>query len=165
MPETSTRYHCRHIHLSGHRCGSPALRDESFCYYHHTTRKPAARHKPHFQIPNLEDRSALQHSITEVLNRISQGLLDPKTAGLLLYGLQIAANNLPRPSANEPTTQTIEILELTDQNEPLAPTQLFLNPPHEKTLEEILVEQWELDKHNAALQQAEQAARRAAESI
>ena len=37
------RYQCRHIHTQGHRCGSPALRGELFCYYHHTTRKPAPK--------------------------------------------------------------------------------------------------------------------------
>jgi hypothetical protein len=27
---------CRHIRYNGVRCGSPALRDKHFCYYHHT---------------------------------------------------------------------------------------------------------------------------------
>ena len=40
---TIKRFLCRHIHTSGSRCGSPALRGESFCYYHHTTRRPARR--------------------------------------------------------------------------------------------------------------------------
>ncbi len=34
------RYQCRHIFTDGHRCGSPCLRHEDFCYYHHTTRRP-----------------------------------------------------------------------------------------------------------------------------
>ena len=42
---TIKRFLCRHIHTSGSRCGSPALRGESFCYYHHTTRRPAPRHR------------------------------------------------------------------------------------------------------------------------
>jgi len=25
---------CRHIRINGERCGSPALRSETFCYYH-----------------------------------------------------------------------------------------------------------------------------------
>ena len=27
---------CRHIKLNGERCGSPALRDQAFCYFHRT---------------------------------------------------------------------------------------------------------------------------------
>ena len=35
---TPKRYRCRHIFIDGRRCGSPSLRREPFCYYHHTTR-------------------------------------------------------------------------------------------------------------------------------
>ena len=31
---------CTHIFEGGHRCASPALQREAFCYYHHPTRKP-----------------------------------------------------------------------------------------------------------------------------
>jgi hypothetical protein len=27
---------CRHVRYNGVRCGSPALRENNFCYYHHT---------------------------------------------------------------------------------------------------------------------------------
>src|ERR1700716_2358259 len=40
-PDTK-QYQCRHIFTDGHRCGSPCLRGEDLCYYHHTTRKPVA---------------------------------------------------------------------------------------------------------------------------
>ena len=44
---TETRqYQCRHIFTDGHRCGSICLRGEPFCYYHHTTRKPAPTPNP-----------------------------------------------------------------------------------------------------------------------
>ncbi len=31
---------CTHVFEGGHRCASPALQREAFCYYHHPTRKP-----------------------------------------------------------------------------------------------------------------------------
>src|ERR1017187_8418857 len=39
---------CHHLHSTGNRCGSPALRGEQFCFYHHPTRRPpcAAGRKP-----------------------------------------------------------------------------------------------------------------------
>src|SRR5258708_38188956 len=47
--ETSTntpkRFQCRHIFTDGHRYGSACLRNEEFCYYHHTTRRPVASPK------------------------------------------------------------------------------------------------------------------------
>src|ERR1035441_2366369 len=35
------RYLCRHVFADGHRCGSPALRQRNFCFYHHAGRRPA----------------------------------------------------------------------------------------------------------------------------
>jgi hypothetical protein len=96
------RYLCRHIFTDGHRCGSICLRGEHFCYYHHTTRRPAAN--PHqrrgrrttFDIPLPEDRSAIQATIGMVLQRIAANDIDPRRASLLLYGLSIATSNLPK---------------------------------------------------------------------
>ena len=102
--ETPKQYQCRHIFTDGRRCASPCLRQEEFCYYHHTTRRPVAdprqrrSRRSTFDLPHPEDRSAIQSSIGEVLRRIASNEIDPRRAGLLLYGLQIASINLPRPS-------------------------------------------------------------------
>jgi hypothetical protein len=53
---------------------------------------------------DLEDRASIQLSIAEVLSRLAANDLDPKRAGLLLYGLQIASCNLP-PAKAEPETK------------------------------------------------------------
>jgi hypothetical protein len=106
-PDTK-QYQCRHIFTDGHRCGSPCLRGEDLCYYHHTTRKPVVDpeqrrgRRSTFDLPLPEDRSAIQHSIGEVLRRIASNDIDPRRAGLLLYGLQIASLNLPKPQATQP---------------------------------------------------------------
>ena len=122
---TTIKYQCRHIFTDGHRCASPCLRHEEFCYYHHTTRKPIANpakrcgRRTTFHLPLPEDRSAVLQGIGEVLQRIAANDIDPRRAGLLLYGLQIASTNLPRqakPSRNntreeapaEPSSQPTE---------------------------------------------------------
>src|SRR5260370_10100148 len=103
MQETTKRYQCRHIFTDGHRCGSPCLRHEDFCYYHHTTRKPVENpgerraRQAAFDLPLPEDRSAIQCSIGEVLRRIARNEIDPRRPGLLLYRPQIPSLNLPRP--------------------------------------------------------------------
>jgi hypothetical protein len=106
MTETKPkRYQCRHIFTDGHRCGSICLRGEEFCYYHHTTRKPAQNPRARrgrrrtFDLPITDpnDRTGLQSTIIEVLRRIASNDIDPRRAGLLLYGLQIASINLPKP--------------------------------------------------------------------
>ena len=99
---TIKRFLCRHIHTSGSRCGSPALRGEPFCYYHHTTHRPAPRHRgvhpEHavFELPAIDDRSGVQFALAQVLARISTNQLDYKRSGRLLHGLSVASRNLRR---------------------------------------------------------------------
>ena len=128
MQDTTKRYQCRHIFTDGHRCGSPCLRHEEFCYYHHTTRRPVEnpgdrrRRQAHFDIPLPEDRSAIQCSIGEVLLRIARNEIDPKRAGLLLYGLQIASLNLPPvPKKSTRDTYPVEEIVIDPQLGTLAP--------------------------------------------
>ncbi len=116
MTDTPKRYQCRHIFTDGHRCGSPCLRREELCYYHHTTRRPVEnpaqrrRRRSRFDLPLPDDRGSIQLSIGEVLHRIARNEIDPKRAGLLLYGLQIASLNLPRNA--EPTRDSYPVEEV-----------------------------------------------------
>jgi hypothetical protein len=114
------RYQCRHIFTDGHRCGSICLRGEPFCYYHHTTRKPAPRQsfgrKSSFDLPLPEDRSAIQASIGIILQKIASNDLDSKRAGLLLYGLQIATLNLPKQKQRDEDTEE-QVQEFTTHPE------------------------------------------------
>jgi hypothetical protein len=87
---------CRHIKASGTKCEAPALKGEQFCYFHSRSRAHARRHVDYYQaieIPLLEDRSAIQHALTEVARAIANNNMDTKRAGVLLYSLQIASQN------------------------------------------------------------------------
>ena len=47
-------------------------------------------------LPLIEDISSIQLAISRILHAIVADTIDPKRAGLLLYGLQIAAQNQPK---------------------------------------------------------------------
>ena len=93
-------YQCHHIFPDDHRCGSPRMRSEQFCYYHHDSRRPVVR--PHerlarrttFSLFTPTDFDAIQESLGELLVRIAAKDIDPRRAGLLLYCLQISSTNL-----------------------------------------------------------------------
>jgi hypothetical protein len=128
-PDTESRFQCRHIFTGGHRCKSPALRQENFCYYHHTTRKPVPKQElakrrskqATIQVQFPEDQSAIQHTIGQVLQLLGSNQIDTKRAGLLLYGLQIASQNLPK--ANPKTRPMHTVDEVTEDG--LAPVAEF----------------------------------------
>jgi hypothetical protein len=149
MSELETKYRCRHIFADGHRCGSPALRREPFCYYHHTTRAPKSAPALRdtlstFDLPIPEDRSAIQAAIGLILQRIAHGQLDSKRAGLLLYGLQIASTNLPKPAATP--IESVEELTLDPTHGLIAPESELTAPAHEKNLYDIIMDQWNAEK-------------------
>src|SRR6185437_1968856 len=133
------------------RCGSPSLRGEHLCYYHHTSRGHAEEKRnrrtwTEFELPPLEDRSSFLAAVTEILQRIACDNLPTKQAGLLLYGLQIASNNLPEPeeaktkSANQPPVEQVlinprygdlaPVAEFVEEaNAPAAPDQISSPEP------------------------------------
>jgi hypothetical protein len=111
-------YLCRHIFADGHQCGSRALRGENFCYYHYAHRVPVlanhrrARPKEGFnlvRLDGLDNHTSIQLSLAQVLGRIANNSIEPKRGWLLLYGLQIAGNNLKhaRPTAEAPIPDSI----------------------------------------------------------
>ena len=99
MPET--RQQCRHILPAGRRCLAPCLRTRDFCFFHQTSR-PARRTRifpqpTGFAIARPEDRASIQTALGDILERLAAAELDPRRARLMLYALQIACHNLPRP--------------------------------------------------------------------
>jgi hypothetical protein len=169
MSEAQIRNHCRHIHPSGHRCASPSLRHENFCYYHHTSRKPVMKSEAQTRQANQstfillepDNRTAIQLNLGEIMRRIASKELDTKRAGLLLYALQIAACNLPKAIAEVP--ETIEEITVDEQLGPIAPESEYQTAPGRKSLEQILREQWAKDDAEEAEREAAREAKRAAE--
>jgi hypothetical protein len=91
-PNTRT---CAHIKVNGIRCGSPALRQEVFCYFHQRMIRgvrtpPRSRLHP---IANFEDAQAIQASLMEVVNALVRNQIDVARARLVLRALSIAARN------------------------------------------------------------------------
>ncbi len=102
MPISLTE-RCQHIKVNGDRCGSPALRDQKFCYFHDRCSPvqvdvstsalfPACP----FFLPVLEDAASIQWGVAQVCEHLLHRRLDAKKAGVLLYAMQIASSNLGR---------------------------------------------------------------------
>jgi hypothetical protein len=107
-------HRCEHIKVNGTQCGSPAIRKNSFCYFHgrwreqHITFATTAKTVPAIDLPVLEDANSIQVAIMQVLNLLLTGHIEHKTAGLLLYGLQTASANL-RHTRFEPYPRQVVI--------------------------------------------------------
>jgi hypothetical protein len=88
---------CHHTRPTGARCGSPALRGEQFCFFHHPTRRAPQRVRSsriRFHLPAVNDAESLQMVLAEVIRRLADNTLDTPRASLILQTLQIARTNL-----------------------------------------------------------------------
>ena len=123
---------CRHIMPSGARCKSPALRNLPFCYFHtslHRFREaPKGSENEPFDIPVLEDSSAIQIALSQVLTALGTYQLDSRRAGLFLYGLQIASQVTARPSDRVPA-DAVRSVCTEPVGDDLAPEQTICEPP------------------------------------
>jgi hypothetical protein len=95
---------CRHIFTSGRKCQSPALKDQSFCYFHSNTRKrPTPANQPYdpytepkevvLDLPPLEEADAIQLALSDVILALAANRIDARRARILIYGLQVASQN------------------------------------------------------------------------
>jgi hypothetical protein len=112
---SSSASRCRHIKVSGTQCGSPALRNKNFCFYHHQNRpiiadcyyKPDEYSTGDITLPPFEDAHSIQAVIRQVMQMVLQKRLEQKTAGLMLYALQIASSNLKRMEQETPQPEQV----------------------------------------------------------
>lgn len=83
---------CHYIKTDGRRCGSPALRQKRFCYFHYEVNRPTVL----LGIPPLEDGDSVQLALTDLARFVAEDRIDQRRANSIAYILQIAAFNLKR---------------------------------------------------------------------
>jgi hypothetical protein len=113
---------CNHVRTNGTVCQSPALKGGLYCYFHHrdrqrmenlrqartvklSTKVPGrddidAEILESLALPVLEDAAAIQVAASILIKAVTSGHITERRAGLALFGLQIAALNLPRVRLN-----------------------------------------------------------------
>ncbi len=106
---------CQHIKTNGTQCGSPALKDNQFCYYHQHCRPVTFNYRgsyrdythSEFHLPVFEDVHSIQLTLRQITELILRHKLDLKEAGLILYALQIASSNLKRMERDQPKPEQV----------------------------------------------------------
>ncbi len=115
---------CQHIKTNGARCGSPALKDKLFCFYHERCRTLKFEYgRPNLEysrfreliLPVFEDSHSIQFSLHQITERILRRQIDPREAGLVLYALQIASCNLKHLDAEIPEPSEMVTVEPPDE--------------------------------------------------
>jgi hypothetical protein len=126
---------CQHVRPNGAKCRAIAIRGHRLCYFHlHVRRQMAsivpaaavdnesmapAQEAATLALPVLEDRSAVQIGLSQVLRALAANQIDTKRASLLIYGFQIASKNCTEESIVAP--HPVHELTLTPEGEELGP--------------------------------------------
>jgi hypothetical protein len=79
----------------------------------------SAVHSAPLDLPPLEDTASIQLALIDVLQALAANQLDPKRAGLLLYGLQVASANVQK--MHIPISAAVRSVTFTENGTPLAP--------------------------------------------
>ena len=129
---------CEHIKANGLRCGSPALRQRRYCYFHFCAHDLRRRRRQHpnspFVLPLLEDANSIQMAIQQVAEAVLEERIDNKRAGLVLFALQTAACNLKntdfepkqlREATEQASPAVMEIVELLLREMDRPPAEIF----------------------------------------
>jgi hypothetical protein len=131
---------CRHIKDDGQRCHAAALSGKPYCFFHMKFDRMHKRDTP--EIPPLENSTSILLAIGQVIRALNYETMDCKRAGLMLYGLQIAASVAKQREHAEPAESVRSIHNLAgeplDFNQTsvfgadmLAPEHSVCEPPHD----------------------------------
>jgi hypothetical protein len=81
---------CEHVFTDGRCCKAPRVRKGKLCYAHTLMEE---KRPLELNLPPLEDANAVMLWLMDVLRGLAEGRTSEKTAGIMLYGLQLAMVN------------------------------------------------------------------------
>jgi hypothetical protein len=84
---------CGTVREDGTWCRSPRLKNSVHCYAHYRMKQAEATK---LKLAAVADANGMQMAIMQVQKALIDGEISEKTAGLLLYSLQLAASNVDR---------------------------------------------------------------------
>jgi hypothetical protein len=93
--------------------------DATAMHCHPERSEGPAVHSPSLDLPPVEDIESIQLALIDVLQALAANQLDPKRAGLLLYGLQVASANARK--MHLPVSGGVRTVTYTTEGAPLAP--------------------------------------------
>ena len=104
---------CRWVRQDGTTCGSPQMKRHIYCFAH---KQLAEAQALALMLPALEDANAIQVGLMRIQKALIDDTISTKKAGLLLYSMQLALQNVGRVTfgrakAEEPVRETVDAEE------------------------------------------------------
>jgi hypothetical protein len=110
---------CRWVRQDGTSCGSPQMKKHIYCFAHRQMMEARALA---LSLPAPEDANAIQIGIMRIQKALIEGSISTKAAGLLLYSMQLALQNVGQVTFGQAKTQEL-VRETVDENEAFSQNQ------------------------------------------
>jgi hypothetical protein len=111
---------CTHTLSSGSTCKSPAVRGSKLCFNHTpnqtSRRKQRCEYEP-FELPPLQNKSAVLVAISEVLYRLAMRRIKRSEADTLIHGLTVVARLMTE--VDESTAESPMEIDMPAESEPI----------------------------------------------
>jgi hypothetical protein len=95
---------CRWVRQDGTSCESPQMKKHIYCFAHRQMMEARALA---LSLPAPEDANAIQIGIMRIQKALIEGTVSTKTAGLLLYSMQLALQNVGQTTFGQAKTQEL----------------------------------------------------------
>jgi hypothetical protein len=115
---------CRWVRQDGTSCESPQMKKHIYCFAHRQMMEARALA---LSLPAPEDANAIQIGIMRIQKALIEGTISTKTAGLLLYSMQLALQNVGQTTFGQAKTQDL-VRTTVDEEEAL--TEKALSSQH-----------------------------------
>jgi len=102
---------CRWVRQDGTSCGSPQMKKHIYCFAHRQMMEARALA---LSLPAPEDANGIQIGIMRIQKALIEGTISTKTAGLLLYSMQLALQNVGQVTFGQAKTQEL-VSETVDE--------------------------------------------------
>jgi hypothetical protein len=110
---------CRWVRQDGTNCGSPQMKKHIYCFAHVQMMEARALA---LSLPAPEDANAIQIGIMRIQKALIEGTISTKTAGLLLYSMQLALQNVGQTTFGQAKTEQ-PVRDTVDEEEAISENQ------------------------------------------
>jgi hypothetical protein len=107
---------CRWVRQDGTSCESPQMKKHIYCFAHRQMMEARALA---LSLPAPEDANAIQIGIMRIQKALIEGTVSTKMAGLLLYSMQLALQNVGQTTFGQAKTQEL-VRTTVDEEEALS---------------------------------------------
>jgi hypothetical protein len=107
---------CRWVRQDGTSCGSPRMKKHIYCFAHRQMMEAQALA---LSLPAPEDANAIQIGLMRIQKALIDDTISTKKAGLLLYSLQLALQNVGQTTFGQARTEDL-VQETVDEEEALS---------------------------------------------